>query len=730
MNHTHRSCCRRQGERGQRNAKKRMIVVSRTLLAAFALVLGLNLTRAAADTNTQAAVSGPRAASPAIQMDLSRRYAVNLESSRKPLTPRPTPGLDALKGHVIYTTELAIDGKRWYRLRLGFFATRAEAERVKDTAKNFYPRAWVTKVALQEITAAYPSAPPAEPPKATVAVPARAAQPARGTATAPAAPVYPPGSPERLKALMEEARQLMANKDYSSAIRIYTKVLRYPAHAYRQDAQEFLALARDRKGQFAHAKAEYERYLQLYPKGEGAERVRQRLAALTTARKKPREKLRTGRAAKQEPEWLVFGSFSQFYRRDEDTTEQDGSTLTQSSLATDVDISARKRTQDYDLRGRFSAGHTQDFLDGGPGSTTRLISAYFDATDLNRGMAARLGRQSRNTGGVLGRFDGGLFSYQWTPRTKINLVAGYPVDSTSDALDTDRSFYGISADLGSFANAWDFVAFYIDQQIDGLTDRRAVGGEARYFDPNRSFLSLVDYDVSYREWNTVLLIGNWRFANRTTVNATIDYRKSPLLTTRNALQGQSADSIDNLLDTFSEPQIRQLALDRTALSRTVTLGLSHPLTPQWQLSTDVTATELSGTPASGGVDAVPDSGTDYYYNLQLIGSQLFKPGDISILGLRYSATASARTTSFTLNTRYPVNSAWRINPRLRMDYRDNSSDNSTQRTLAPSIRTEYRWKKRYRFELEAGGEWSDLELTTTTDETSSYFFSLGYRIDY
>jgi len=76
----------------------------------------------------------------------------------------------------------------------------------------------------------------------------------------------------------------MAKKDYSHAIALYTKILAYPNHPYRQDAQEYLGLARERNGQLAQAKAEYEAYLKLYPKGEGADRVRQRLTGLITAK--------------------------------------------------------------------------------------------------------------------------------------------------------------------------------------------------------------------------------------------------------------------------------------------------------------------------------------------------------------------------------------------------------------------------------------------------------------
>ena len=75
----------------------------------------------------------------------------------------------------------------------------------------------------------------------------------------------------------------------------------------------------------AHAKAEYEEYLRLYPEGDGAERVRQRLEGILTARAKPKEKLRKTKREKDEGKWnsKVYGSFSQFYYRDVSFTDPD-----------------------------------------------------------------------------------------------------------------------------------------------------------------------------------------------------------------------------------------------------------------------------------------------------------------------------------------------------------------------------------------------------------------------
>ena len=132
----------------------------------------------------------------------------------------------------------------------------------------------------------------------------------------------------------------------------------------------------------------------------------------------------------------------------------------------------------------FTAGYLRDFTDD-EDHDTRVSSLYFDIADSGRKYFLRAGRQSRSSGGVLGRFDGGLFSYQLNKKLKANIVAGSPVNRTKDGLETSRVFYGASFDIGTLAKAWDFTAFAIEQTNSSLIDRRAVGGEARYFDPKK-----------------------------------------------------------------------------------------------------------------------------------------------------------------------------------------------------------------------------------------------------
>ena len=116
----------------------------------------------------------------------------------------------------------------------------------------------------------------------------------------------------------------------------------------------------------------------------------------------------------------------------------------------------------------------------------------------------RLGRQRRSSGGLLGRFDGAYIGYQLTPLLKLNAVSSFPVRSSKDSLETSRNFFGLSLDLGTLAEAWTFSGFAIQQLVDGITDRQAIGAEVRYYRPGRTLFSLVDYDASYSKPTTFL----------------------------------------------------------------------------------------------------------------------------------------------------------------------------------------------------------------------------------
>ncbi len=549
----------------------------------------------------------------------------------------------------------------------------------------------------------------------------------------PPLPVYQKTAEnEVLAKLMEEARQAIAKEDYSAAIRLYTKVLGKDQSIFAKQALEYLGVAREKKKQLAHAKKLYERYLKRYPKGADAKRVRQRLLAMITASDAPKGKLRA-RSKKDRDAFDIgyYGGFSQSYNRAKSITDIAGEKTTQSELRSDLDFTTRLRSQNFDLSARFTGGHTADYLTDGPGDSKRISSLYIDAKDKVRGGSLRLGRQSRTTGGVLGRFDGLFGDYRITDKLKLNLVAGYPVDSSKDVFITsERYFYGLSVDIGTINTAWDFNLFAINQINDGITDRQAVGGEIRYFDPVKSFFTLIDYDYFYGSLNMLIFNGRWSLSDKTTANMNFDYRNSPILTTRNSITGQPVTSLSELLNIFPKSTIYDLAEDRTAESKSLFMGITHRYSKHYQVSSDILLTKLSDTVASGGVIAAVGTDLEKGYSLQFTGSSLFKEGDLVLLSATYSDLTSSDVTTISLNTRYPFTRKLRINPKIKIRYRDNHTDNSTQIIYTPSLQLTYRVRRNFQLEAEISADYEERKLAGTEEHNKDYFFLFGYRYDF
>jgi len=651
-------------------------------------------------------------------------YVINLESSIRPLATADAPDLVLAPGHKIYSTKVEVDGRIWYRSRLGFFAT-------KEAAAAQLPSAWIDKAGKdaplpagsQLMTSQQTRLPSA---KASAELSAATSRPN----TRPAV------SEEKLNSLMSDGREAMTDGRLSAAVQIYSKVLQYPDHDYMPEAQEYLGLARERNGQTAHAKAEYQRYLALYPEADGAVRVDQRLMALL-ANARSSNTVSTGgidvrrlptRAARQTSAWRFQTFLSQYYRLDANQIADNDDVISQSSLYSDINFDARRRGTRFDFGSRLSAGFRYDMLDEdeGPGNDLRVTYAFADLADTKTGLRGRIGRQSRNTGGVLGRFDGLNLAYQATERTLLNAVAGKPVNSTADGIDDSRTFYGLSANFGPIADNLDIGGFYIQQNVDGFVDRESVGAELRYFDANKSLWGLADYDLSFQKLGAVFLQGTYRFESQLTINALLDSRHSPFLRTSNAMIGQSFADIAEMIAVFGEQEVRQLSLDRSAITTTYTIGASYPLSPKFQINGNVTQSTVLETAESGGVAATPES-VYRYYSMNLVASSLLREGDVSIFALRYSQSVSADVTSVNMDIRYPFSRSFYINPRLRADYRQIHGDGSTEWILTPGLRIQFRIGRVARIELQAGKRYSLRDVDGVDLDRESYFINLGYQ---
>jgi hypothetical protein len=530
---------------------------------------------------------------------------------------------------------------------------------------------------------------------------------------------------------MADARRAVARRDYPRAIELLTKLTRQPEFDGRARAQELLGLSHERAGHVAHAKAEYEEYLRRYPEGDAASRVRSRLRTLASAQRVGRKGIGAG-GDDVENRWRIDGGASQLYRWERSQLEagqESSERQEQNAIYTDADLIARRRGERIDFVSRVYAGYAHDLLTDGPGNRTRVSAAFVELNDRTLGLSGRLGRQTRNSGGLLGTFDGLFTSYQLKPAIALNFAAGFPVESSNEGPDSARRFVGLSADFGPLHDAVDIGAFAVLQQLDGVTDRRSVGVEARYFVPGRTLLAMFDYDLYYQELNSAFLTGSVQLPARWALSFSADHRRSPILTTRNALIGQPVRTLEELLDLFTPTEIEQLARDRTPLSDLFSLSVSRPLGERFQLDIEAYGSRLDATVASGNVAATPESGLEKTLQIQLGASNLARSNDWWSLSVRHQDGALATTNSALLAARLPMGSAWRFGPRLRVDRRESTLDGTLETVYVPMLRLDYQ-RGRAWFECETAAELGDRQLDADEETRRRYYFGLGYRIDF
>lgn len=587
--------------------------------------------------------------------------------------------------------------------------------------------------------------------------------------------------------LVVDARAALDKNNADRAVQLLTKVIDAGESAYRQEAQELLGGARERRGQIAHAKAEYQDYLVRYTQGPGVERVRARLAAIDDGAKPASgvaplppaasqgvavvgagPKIDLGGATragskgvdgsnaattdgtrilqpvKSPDAWTIlpYGSLSTFYNLNQGGSgfiqaprtnvgwdRENPYQTYQSAFLSNFDYDVRFDNASYGGRFKFSASQ-QNNLIAQNADETRISSLYFEGRLKDSGLSAIIGRQSATTGGVLGRFDGGVFTYQATDAVKVGFIAGSPVELSSQTPFASRSsFYGASADMVHFGHALETTGYVIEQRTDGMVDRQALGLEARYVRDASAGYGAVEYDIHFGEINSTVFTGNTMFADQSSASINLDYRRAPILLSSNALLGQGVYTLTDLLRRYSGAEIDRLAVDRTAQSYTGTGSYSKPLNSWLQWSSDLTLNYLTGTPASGGVDAVASTGMAYYASSQLSASGVFNDGDNVSGGLRYANTLASDRYMLELGMNYPINQDWRVNPTLRFGYAVYKTEPRNEYQVIPSVRTTYAARPDTMLELELGGRLGITNSPIGKEIQNEFLVLAGIRYD-
>ena len=571
---------------------------------------------------------------------------------------------------------------------------------------------------------------------------------------------------QQARALMVQGREALAAKKNDAAVDALNKLLLLPPNDYTQDGQEWIGVARERAGQPDKAKVEYDLYLRLYPESAGAARVAQRLDGLSGlgSNGKP---MAVGVEKKQAPTMMTFGSVSSryYYGRSQiaSTNTFNGATTTdslsltdQSMLITSVDASERYRTESYDSRLVFRDVNSHSFLTTQT-SRNQVSSAYGEIKGRTQNYLVRAGIQSSNGAGVLGRFSGLAAAYGDAQDLRVNAVAGALSDYSQGSK---PKFVGASVDRGAFS-------FYgINQTLEGVQDRRAVGTEFRYFDDKKNAFGLLDYDTYFRAVNAAQVTGMgkglaWMPAN-STFTIMLDHRKTPSLSVRNALNGAGSSSVSDLLQTISVSSLRDMALARTATSNMGQLGMTVPVREKWQVGGDFRLTNTTGLPSSGLTQQIDASGNRVFdasgkpvlvanctgasvaqgcleatasrgleksVTGQVIGSGLYKQGDIWSGSLTFSTSGSTNGHSIFFYNHTQISSIWTMDATLQLSsYKDQFGGSTTQ--IMPMLRGSYRFKERFTFDADCGYQKISYSGPQNSTDTKRIFFSTGLRWDF
>lgn len=685
----------------------------------------------------------------------------------------------------VTSSPAVVEGRPGYEIVVGYFASLKEAEAAQAIALPRFPRARIVDLIPPPVVAAGPAPAPAlpvtpatvAPPLPAVPTPAAVA-PASALAAAPA-PVAPPVAPpvavapaasaspvpaapaasappaaagpapiggaaaEAAQAeverealdLLTRARAALAARQSDAAVSLLNDLLKLPPNAQTMAAQELIGNAWEQADDATRARIEYQLYMKLYPQGEGAGRVAQRLAALGA----PVTPGAPAVAAAPRP-WS--GNVAQYYYGGKARTKSlvniatgiDQATLsrtTESSIVTSVDLSGRLVGKDNETRAVVRGSGASNLLPGGHSSSS-IGSVYVEHRRSGdsplAGLAVRAGRQSPISGGLLGLFDGVSLAYPVTPGLKVDLMGGVPANPLISSPNEKLLAAVLEAD--TLAERWAGNFYLLQQSTEGITNRRALGAELRYAGDRWSLNGLLDYDGVFSMVNALSLHASFQAAAQTTVTMLVDERRAPSLQLSNALISSGASSLKTLLQTRSLAQVRDDALATSAIARQFLVSVARPLNARWQGSMDLRYSAVGALPAVGDFEATTATGGQVSFSAQLTGTNLYSKRDINNFNVSVMRTPyfTGYQAAYNNLSAIPNHPDLTVEPSIRLYTQKDKQDVKLLR-VGPGVRLSWRASRRASLLGELLYEASRTDGPVNHDNSNSVFFYVGYRYE-
>jgi tetratricopeptide (TPR) repeat protein len=661
-----------------------------------------------------------------------RRFAVLLQST--PAGQATTlPRIPAVFQNYEVTTQNATrNGAASVDLVLGYFKTEKDAQMVRQRALAAFPKAGVLAVAS-----------PTEPvaPVAVAAAPAGVA--AATPAAQPQVEINVADADGQGAELLAKAQTAYKEGRYQDAVDASNQALMLPPNPSTPAAQELIGLSWEGLNQPAKARSEYQLYQKLYPQGEAKQRVAQRLAALGVASTVVAGAPADGGGLKADKKRLsATGSVSQYYYGGQTKTDSlvniasgvDQNTLTrtnQSVLVSSWDATGRYETEGSIFKLVMRGAHSDNLATNSSlNSTTQgLISAaYVDYRDIKSRTDVRVGRQSAIGGSLFGLFDGVSMAMPFGEKYKVDAMLGVPANTLVNA--PQQAMAGVMVEADNLFDHWGGNLSLVEQTTEGISDRRAIGAEVRYFGETLSMYTQLDYDVNFNALNAFTVQGSFQGPYDTTVTMLVDDRKAPSLQLSDALISSGQSSLSALLQTMSLNEAQQLALATAAQARQAMVSFSRALSTKWQGSMDLRYSEVGALPAVGNFQAQPATGAQYNVSFQLTGSNLYSTRDINGFNVSFISSDTMNGTQLAYNNLTGfMGNKFSLEPSIRYYTQTDNTQTKISR-ISPGVRVSYKLTDRANLMAETIYETSQTDGPTNHETSEAYFFYLGYRYDF
>lgn len=623
-------------------------------------------------------------------------------------------------------------------LVMGYFRTQEEAMHVQKRAVDYFATAQVqesNRVAAQtpsQTSAVVSTADAGVAPPPVAATTTELAQP-QVAVISDDAQVGQQGAQ-----LLQLGQQALQRSDFKAAEDALNRALLLPPHPSSQLAQELIGQAWEGLGSSNKAKAEYELYLKLYPTGPGTARVSGRLAALNT----PTLATHAPDAPANKQRLSMTGSISQYYYGGNTKTDSlvniaagiDQNTLSrsnQSVLVSSWDATARYLGDESETKLVMRGSHSNNFRSTSELSSTTqglISSAYLDYRDLKSRVGWRVGRQSAIGGSMFGLFDGVSVTMPYADKYKLSAMLGVPANMLVKA--PSQELAGVMIEADQLSNHWGGSLSLMQQKTEGISDRRAVGMEARYFGDALSAYAYVDYDTNLQAVNAFTMQGSMQGPYDTTITVLADDRRAPSLQLSDALISSGQTSLKTLLELKSLSEVQSLALATAARAKQTMISVSRPVSEKWQASVDVRRSEIGALPAVGNFEAMPATGAQYNLALQLTGSNLYSDRDIHgfNLSLLSSELNTGRQISYNNLTGIWGNQA-SLEPSIRF-YTQTDNTGTQVKRLSTGLRLSYKLGPRSSLMGEGIYETSQTDGPSNHETNTAFYYYIGYRYDF